>query len=249
MRAIFRLAIVAASLAIGSGVALAQDDSGRITGVLSDPAGVSLAGVEVHLTGVDVAPKYSARTDDEGRYEFTRVVPGAYRVEVRQSEVVATPSTIRVMAGELLTMEIRTALRARIAMTLNAASVAALRRWAAGGPPPVAPIEWECAVNGQRCAAPARESEASFPPSLVPSPLSDVMINAVTALHGGVGIVEIGGTIAADDGGFMSGLSVNSATSPELAVAVLAEVARMRWEPARLRGKPANTSVTIDIRF
>jgi len=240
----FRVAVITGSLAIGSSVAPAQDARGRMIGVLSDPGGVSMAGVEIQLTGLDVRPTYAVRTDREGRFEFPKLVPGAYRVEVRQSAVVATPDIIRVAAGEPLRTEIRTALKAQIGLSLTVASVEALRRWAAGGPPPAAALEWDCSVNGQRCAAPARDSEA-----LVPPPLGDVMVNALIALGRDTGIVEISGLIAADGGGFMSGLSVNSATSPELAAAVLLEVGRMRWEPARLRGVAVNTSVTMDIRF
>ena len=217
-----------------------------IVASLSDPAGASLARVEVQLTGLDVDAKYVARTDARGRIEFPEVKPGAYRVELRQSAFVATPDTIKVTAGESLKTEIRTALRAQIGMTLSAESTQILRRWISGGSPPAAALEWACTVNGQGCAAPARESEA-VPPTLVPQPLGDVMVNALIALGRGTGIVEMTGTIGAD--GFLSGLSVSSATSPELASAVLLEVNRLRWEPARLRGVAVNTMVTMEIRF
>lgn len=243
---IFRLAVITSSLAIGSSVALAQDDRGQMIGVLSDPGGVSMAGVEIQLTGLDVRPTYAARTDREGRFEFSKLLPGSYRVEVRQTAVVATPDIVRVAAGGTLRTEIRTALKAQIGLTLTAASAEAVRRWASGGPPPAA-LEWDCSINGQRCAAPGRESEVVVLPSLLPQPLSDVILNALIALDGGVGSVEISGTIGAD--GFSSGLGVNSATSPELAAAVLLEVGRIRWEPARLRGGTVNTSVTMDIHF
>jgi hypothetical protein len=216
-----------------------------IVATLSDPAGASLAGVEVQLTGLDVDATYVARTDAKGRIEFPKVVAGAYRVEVRQPAFVATPDIIKVTAGESLKTEIRTALRVQIGMTLSAASAQVLRRWASGGPPSAAAFEWECTVNGQRCA-PARESDAIVLPSLVPQPLGDVMVNALMAVDG-TGIVEMTGTIGAD--GFLSGLSVSSATSPELATAVLLEVGRLRWEPARLRGGAVTTSATIDVRF
>ena len=244
---IFRLAVITSSLAIGSSIAVAQDDRGQMIGVLSDPGGVSMAGVEIQLTGLDVRPTYTARTDREGRFEFPKLVAGSYRVEVRQTAVVATPDIVTVAAGEPLRTEIRTALKAQIGLTLTVASVEALRRWASGGPPPAAALEWDCSVNGRRCAAPARESEVVVLPSLLPQPLSDVILNALIALDGGAGSVEISGTIGAD--GFSSGLGVNSATSSELAAAVLLEVGRIRWEPARLRGVAVNTSVTMDIRF
>ena len=213
---------------------------------LSDPAGASLPGVEVQLTGLDVDATYAARSDARGRLEFPAVNAGAYRVELRQSAFVATPDTVKVTAGQSLKTEIRTALRAEIGMTLSADSTRVLRRWASGGPPPAAALEWECTVNGQRCATPSRESEL-MPPSLIPQPVGDVMVNALIVLGRGTGIVEMTGTIGAD--GFLIGLSVSSATSPELAAAVLAEVGRTRWEPARLRGVAVNTAATLDVRF
>jgi hypothetical protein len=226
MLAVLRLAVIVASL--------------------SDPGGAPLAGVEVQLTGIDVDANYTARTDAKGRIEFPKVAAGTYRVEVRQPTVVATPDLIRVTAGESLNTEIRTALRAQIGMTLSAASAQVLRRWASGGPPPAAAMEWECTVNGQRCTAPARELDAMVLPSLIPQPLGEVMVNALMAVDG-KGTVEMTGTIGAD--GFLSGLSVSAATSPELAAAVLLEVGRLRWEPARLRGVAVSTSATIDVRF
>lgn len=246
MLSIFRLAVITGSLAIGSSIVLAQDDRGRMTGVLSAPDGVGMPGIEIELTGLDVRATQTARTDGNGRYEFPKVDPGNYRVVVRQSGVVATPDIIRIVAGEPMTTGIRTALRAQLGLSLTAGSVEALRRWASGGPPPASSIEWDCSINGQRCAAPARASGMVLP-SLLPQPLGDVMLNALLALDGGTGIVEMTGTIGVD--GFLSGLSVNSATSPDLAAAALLEVGRMRWEPARLRGVGVITAVTMDIRF
>jgi hypothetical protein len=72
------------------------------------------------------------------------------------------------------------------------------------------------------------------------------MLNALTAPGGGERIVQLSGVIAAD--GLLGGLSINLATSPELAAAALAEAALTRWEPGRLRGVPVNTLVSVQIQ-
>jgi hypothetical protein len=251
-----RLALLAAWLAAGTAVGLAQGGGGAVTGRLSDPAGAALVGVVVVLSGVDVRDAYTTRTDGEGRYEFPRVVPGAYRVDVPQPGIVPVVETLTVRAGEVLRSDIRTALKAEIGLTLPAASVAALRRWASGGPPPVAPIEWGCRSKGKPCIAPtlapvtgrgdAVPDAPAVMPLLIRQPLSEIMLNALTALGGGEGIVQLTGVIGAD--GFLGGLSINSATSPELAAAALAEAGRTRWEPGRLRGVPVNTLVSVQIQ-
>jgi len=251
--ATLRLGLLACLLARTS--AFAQGDPGGVAGLLADPSGAALAGVEVVLTGIDVHAIYAARTDAEGHYELSRVAPGAYRVAVRHPDVVPVGKTLRVGAGARITLDIETALQARITLGLGAASAAALRQWASGGPPPARPLEWACTIDGRRCDLPDRVPDTGHPvvnppaalPMLAPQPLGEILLAALARLDGQPGIVEMTGTIAAD--GFMSGVSVSSATSPELAAAALAEATRLRWEPARLRGIPVNTSVTLDIRF
>jgi len=251
-----RLVLLAAWLAAGTGVVLSQVGRGAITGHVSDPAGAALVEVAVVLSGVDVRETYTTRTDGEGRYEFPSVVPGAYRVDMRLSDIVPVVETLKVGVGEALKSDIRTALRAEIALTLPAASVQALRRWASGGPPPVTPIDWNCTSKGNPCTAPKLKpvtergeavADASVVmPLLIRQPLSEIMLNALTAPGGGERIVQLTGVIAAD--GFLGGLGINSATSPELAAAALAEAGLMRWEPGRLRGAPVNTSVSVQIQ-
>ena len=84
-------------------------------------------------------------------------------------------------------------------------------------------------------------------PSLIRPPAGEFASDAIVALEGRPGIVQMRGLIGAD--GLPSGLIVSSATSPKLATGVLTAVRQMRWEPARLRGVPVDTSMTMEIRF
>jgi hypothetical protein len=251
-RSSVRLALVAVWLAAGTGIVLTQAGHGAITGRLSDPAGAALVDVTVALSGVDVRETYTTRTDGEGRYEFRSVIPGAYRVDVRRRDIVPVVETLKVGGGEALKSDIRTALKTEIALTLPDASVQALQRWAAGGPPPVVPIEWFCTSTGQPCTAPKLETGRErgdgsvVMPLLIRQPLSEIMLNALTAPGGGERIVQLTGTITAD--GLLGGLSIGSATSAELAAAALAEAGLTRWEPGRLRGVPVNTLVSVQIQ-
>jgi hypothetical protein len=247
-RSLARLVVLGASLAVATSVLSAQAARGTISGHLSDPAGAPLVEVTVVLSGIDVRETYTTRTDGEGRYEFRAIVPGGYRVTVRQPDIVPIVETLKVGAGEGLMSNIRTILRVEIALALSPASVEALRRWASGGTPPAAPIEWNCTSKGRPCTA-AGTSAVDLPivmPLLLPQPLSEIMLNALTAAGAAEGIVQLTGVVAAD--GFLGATSINSATSPELATAALAEAGQMRWEPGRFRGVPVSTLVSVHIQ-
>src|SRR5260221_2282452 len=159
MRSARRIVVVATWLIAGTGVALAQGDRSRVIGVLSDPAGAGLAGVEVVLSGIDVRDTYTARTDGEGRYDFSRVAPGGYRVDVRYPDIVPLAETLAVAAGKSLKSDIGTALRVEIGLALRGVSADAVRRWVSGGQPPPGPIEWECTSTGGGFAAPGRKTQ------------------------------------------------------------------------------------------
>ena len=162
-----------------------------------------------------------------------------------------------VAAGEWQEANIGTTLRMRIRMELRSVSADAVRQWVTGGPPPERPVEWECTWSGWRCAAPtaerlagrddARPDESAVFPSLIQQVPDELALQALVALDGRAGSVAMRGMIGTD--GFPSGLRVSSATSSELAAAALVAAGQMRWEPARLRGVPVDTSITMEIRF
>lgn len=93
----------------------------------------------------------------------------------------------------------------------------------------------------------ALPDESAVFPSLIQEVPDELALQALVALDGRPGSVAISGRIDAD--GFPTGLRVSSATSPELAAAALVAAGQMRWEPARLRGVPVDTSITMEVRF
>jgi hypothetical protein len=178
-------------------------------------------------------------------------------VNVRRPDIVPVVGGLAVAAGQRLTADIATTLKVQIGLAVRGISADALRRWVSGGPRPTGPPEWECTSNGGPCAAPSREPGARredtvadpevVMPSLVRMPSTEFVSDAIVALEGRPGIVQMRGLIGSD--GLPRGLIVSSATSPELAAGALTAVGQMRWEPARLRGVPVDTSMTMEISF
>jgi len=230
-----RLAFLAACL-MASGV-LRQGDPGSVSGLIFDPSSGAFTAVEITLTGIDVRDTYMARTGVDGRYEFARLAPGSYRVAIRQPGIVPIENTLTVASGSRQTLDIRTALQARMTLGLSPASTIAFRKWIAGGPSPSQPLEWECMSGGKPCVA----------PMLLAQPPGEIIVTALAQLEGRSASVQIVGIITAD--GFLTGASVSAATSEEFAAAALAEVSRLRWEPARFKQMPAVTAAELDIRF
>lgn len=64
-----------------SGQQVSADESGRITGTVIDPTGAVVPGAKVQLTQEN-APAQTALTDEQGRFTFAGVVPGAYQLAI-----------------------------------------------------------------------------------------------------------------------------------------------------------------------
>jgi hypothetical protein len=65
-----------------AGLALAQFESATLTGVVTDQAGAVVANAEVKATNEATNVAVTAKTDNEGRYTFTALRPGSYRIAV-----------------------------------------------------------------------------------------------------------------------------------------------------------------------
>ncbi|MDQ2975795.1 MAG: Plug and carboxypeptidase regulatory-like domain-containing protein [Acidobacteriota bacterium] len=80
-----RLLSLAATLLLGlSGVALAQETTGRIAGQVVDPAGAVVGNAEVTLTNTSTREERKVQTDENGNYSFTQLQPATYDLSVRR---------------------------------------------------------------------------------------------------------------------------------------------------------------------
>ncbi len=72
----------AALLVLCSACVYAQTTS-SLTGVVTDPSGAMVPGVEVTLTNAETNAQRSATTDSQGRYSFAQAQPSTYQVSAR----------------------------------------------------------------------------------------------------------------------------------------------------------------------
>jgi Ca-activated chloride channel homolog len=93
MRTRIGLSVLAVALLVALGIA--QSNPGEIRGVITDPAGAVLPGVQVTLAGPD---KRSAATDVRGEFVFRNLPPGSYELRFelpgfRTASTIVTVST------------------------------------------------------------------------------------------------------------------------------------------------------------
>ena len=66
-------------------VALAQQASATVNGVVSDPSGAAVPNAQIKLTNVNTAVVRTTVTNSSGAYGFLNVVPGVYKIEASAS--------------------------------------------------------------------------------------------------------------------------------------------------------------------
>jgi Carboxypeptidase regulatory-like domain/TonB dependent receptor/TonB-dependent Receptor Plug Domain len=64
---------------------VAQSPTGTISGIVTDPAGATIAGAEVLVVNDATRVQFSGRTNEEGIYVVPNLPPGSYRVQVSKS--------------------------------------------------------------------------------------------------------------------------------------------------------------------
>ena len=60
---------------------MAHAQSSAVSGVVTDPSGAAVAGATVNLTNIDTGVNRAAVADPQGRYQFSQVTPGNYRIK------------------------------------------------------------------------------------------------------------------------------------------------------------------------
>jgi hypothetical protein len=78
MTGVFRYSFVALSLAVSS--LFGQDATGKITGVITDPAGAMVPNAKVVVTNVGTNIKHETLTNQEGIYQVLQLNIGSYKV-------------------------------------------------------------------------------------------------------------------------------------------------------------------------
>jgi hypothetical protein len=92
------------ALATG-GALLAQTDTGRITGTVTDSTGAVIPGVTVTLTNTDTGASQSATSNGEGFYNFAAVVRGNYRVDASASGFTKGTQTFTLQISQTFTAD------------------------------------------------------------------------------------------------------------------------------------------------
>jgi hypothetical protein len=106
--ALLRLIAVCTGVSLLGTLALAQSNTGSVSGAVIDPQGKSVADAEVTIRSTDLAATRSARTDHSGTFRVAGLVPGAYEVQVMSKGLVLKrPVRLTVSLGSSTQLSIR----------------------------------------------------------------------------------------------------------------------------------------------
>jgi hypothetical protein len=101
------LAFIAVIALLVPSMVLAQNaTTGAISGTVLDPANALVANATVTLTGVDTGSTSTTTTNGTGSYSFPLLIPGSYRVTVKQSGFRITQEAVPVAVGQTSTVNI-----------------------------------------------------------------------------------------------------------------------------------------------
>jgi hypothetical protein len=101
--AVLALVLVVFTLAIAVN---AQTGAGKIEGIVADPTGSAIPGVELTLTNRDDGTASKTASDDVGRFVFGSVSPGRYVVSAFAAGFRQSWSRIRVKPGQTVPLAI-----------------------------------------------------------------------------------------------------------------------------------------------
>jgi TonB family protein len=229
-----------------------------LSGVLRDPSGAPVANATIYLTRVLANPgslhpavvyQLQFDTDATGRFEFSGLPPGEYRIASSAPGAVPVMG-LRLNAGEQVERDLQLKFgpfRELWTVVPSVLEAAPTRR-------PL-PDGWRCAERGGPLCGPASLVDEFERDEQVrqASPFGNPRRQRMDSVEDfqpfrGVsveGVVEIEGRLGTD--GVFTSARVVSAAHPELERAALETVARMKWDPARARGAAVDVPMTVTI--
>src|SRR5579875_1616231 len=78
--------VICTTIALGTGPsALAQSDTGRVVGTVTDATGAAIPGAAISVTNVDNGSVLNATSNESGEFNIPAVPRGNYRVTVTAS--------------------------------------------------------------------------------------------------------------------------------------------------------------------
>src|SRR5215468_12381159 len=93
------LLLVAFILLIGAGLALAQTETGQISGKVTDPSGAVVPGATVVVKSLATSREITITSDSQGLYTISSLQPGLYEVTTSSSNFKPTTQRVQVTVG------------------------------------------------------------------------------------------------------------------------------------------------------
>src|SRR5258708_15623721 len=82
-------------------VCLAQSDTARLQGTVTDPQGNAVSGATVNMTSAETGRLSTATTNELGYYTVSALPPGNYRVDITQKGFKKTSRTLELQVAQL----------------------------------------------------------------------------------------------------------------------------------------------------
>src|SRR5215813_6293001 len=92
-------------VALLSGVAFGQTNSGQLTGKVYDPNGARVSGAVVQAKSEETGLERLATTTDEGFFIFTNLPPGIYEVGIQAQGFAVRTQRVRVFVGSVVRLD------------------------------------------------------------------------------------------------------------------------------------------------
>ena len=92
---------------IFSSVAGAQSNYASLSGTIFDPDQKVVPAAELTLTSISTQAKRTATSNDQGAFQFTGLLPGEYRLDVRSSNFANLSQNVRLEVGQQVTLNLK----------------------------------------------------------------------------------------------------------------------------------------------